>query len=419
MARRADAAAYAQPNQNHPRFAPLMADLDARPQAIRIDAELLRAWVAEIVTRLETPADIAADVADVLVAADLRGVVSHGTFRLPVYAKLAQAGVISTNARPRPDGGTPVISRWDAQDGWGPHAGRILIDDAIERARTYGIAVSIAHRASHFGIAGWYAMRAASRGLIGITISNASPLVAPTRARTRLIGTNPIAVAAPAGKFGTFVLDMATSAINWGRVLVAEGRGEDVPFGVALDGLGQPSAVPAEILRDGALLPLGGGEATAGYKGYGLAVVVDMLTGVLGGASFGSRVIPFSATRGPSNLGQMFAAIDPAAVAGGDFGARMEALCEDLVTAPLAPDAPGPVLIPGQPEAARELEQRQQGIMLNPSHRDALRDLGERLRTPFPGPGCPAGPVTMDVRSGGTTGTLPVTSHALRGCSSS
>lgn len=352
--------------------------------SVAIDAVALRDWIVTIVRNLSTPADIADDVADVLVAADLRGIASHGTFRLPVYASLAEAGVIRVDARPRREGGTPAFDRWDAGDGWGPHAGRVLIDDVIDRAGTHGIAIAVAHHASHFGIAGWYAMRAAERGLIGLTMTNTSPLVAPTRGRTRLLGTNPIAVAAPAGRFGTFVLDMATSAVTWGRVLVAGQRGEDVQDGVAIDEHGRPSVTPADILGGGALLPLGGTERTAGYKGFGLTMVVDILTGVLAGANFGSRVIPFSTTRGPSDLGQFFMAIAPGAIDDGGFEGRMEALCEDLVAAPRSPDAPGPVLIPGQPEAEREREQRRTGIVLEGRHRDALIRLGARLGAPFP-----------------------------------
>jgi LDH2 family malate/lactate/ureidoglycolate dehydrogenase len=361
-----------------------MAHVEQPSDDVVVDARMLRDWTAAIVRRVGTPDDIAADVAEVLVAADLRGVASHGTFRLPVYASLAEAGVIAVAARPTRDGGTKVLSRWDAGNGWGPHAGRILMDDAIERATDLGMAASIAHRASHFGIAGWYSMRAADRGLIGMTLTNASPLVAPTRSRQRLLGTNPIAVAAPAGRFGMFVLDMATSAITWGRVLVADRRGSDIAGGVAIDGDGSPTTRPSEVLRAGALLPLGGTEATAGYKGYGLAMMVDVLTGVLAGANFGSRVVPFSTTRGPSDLGQLFLAIAPASLGGDDFEKRMEALCEELVQAPLAPDAPGPVLIPGQPEAERDAEQRRTGIRLEAGHHEALLRLGGRLGVAFP-----------------------------------
>jgi len=181
----------------------------------------------------------------------------------------------------------------------------------------------------------------------------------------------------------TLVLDMATSTVTWGRLLVAARRGQDVPDGAAIDANGHPTTSPAAALRGGALLPLGGLEETGGYKGYGLALVVDILTGVLAAANFGSRVVPFSLTEGPSNLGQLFLAIDPEAVEPG-FEARLETLLDELVHAPTAPGASRPVLIPGQPEAEREREQRRGGVVLDPTHHGSLVALGDRLGIAFP-----------------------------------
>lgn len=330
-----------------------------------------------------TPDDIALDVAEVLVAGDLRGIASHGTARLPVYISLVEGGVMDAQARPKRIRGMPALALWDGRNGWGHHAGRVLMDDAIERAATQGVAVSSVRHANHYGIAGWFAMRAATRGLIGISMTNSSPLVAPTRGMTKLLGTNPIAMAAPAGRFGMLVLDMATSAVTWGRLLVAERRGARVPDGVAIDREGLPTTSPAAALAGGALLPLGGIEETAGYKGYGLALLVDVLTGVLAAANFGSRVVPFSLTDGPSGLGQFFLAIDPAALEDG-FEARLESLVDELVNAPLAPGAAGPVLMPGQPEAQREVEQLRHGIVLDAAHHTSLTALGHRLGIHFP-----------------------------------
>jgi LDH2 family malate/lactate/ureidoglycolate dehydrogenase len=128
-------------------------------------------------------------------------------------------------------------------------------------------------------------------------------------------------------------------------------------------------------------------EETGGYKGYGLALIVDVLTGVLAGANFGSRVIPFSLTEGPSNLGQLFIAIDPGAIDAEGFETRLEALLDELVNAPVAPDAAGPVLFPGQPEAEREAAQRLNGIDLDAAHHQALVELGSRLGLEFPSVG--------------------------------
>lgn len=349
--------------------------------------DALREWTVEVVGRLGTPHDISTDVADVLVAADLRGIASHGTARLPIYASLIEGGVLDPVARPTQSAGAAALTLWDAHNGWGPHTGRVLMDDCVDRAQRLGMAAAVTQHANHYGIAGWYAMRAAARGVIGVSMTNSSPLVAPTRGVTPMLGTNPIAVAAPAGRFGTLVLDMATSTITWGRVEVAARRGAELPPGVALDKRGNPTTSPDAVLGGGCLLPLGGPEETAGYKGYGLALIVDLLTGVLASANFGARVIGFSLIDGPSNLGQLFMAIDPHAVDPGSFEARVETLLDDVTHAKTAPGAPGPILIPGQPEAQREAEQRRTGIVLDRAHYESLVSLGEHLGIESPAVG--------------------------------
>jgi LDH2 family malate/lactate/ureidoglycolate dehydrogenase len=242
----------------------------------------------------------------------------------------------------------------------------------------------VVHGSNHFGIAGWYALRAAAAGMIGIALANTSPLVAPTRARVPMIGTNPIAIAAPAGDFGTFCLDMATSTVPRGRIEVAARRGETLPVGWAIDAEGRPATTPAAAL-EGALHPLGGEEATAGYKGYGLSLAVDLLTGVLGGAAFGPNILGLFSTAGASNLGQAFIVIDPAAVdAPGAFEARLAGYLDDLVAAPTVPDSPGRVLVAGEPEAAAEARSDERGVMIDAVHAANLTALGSRFDVPFP-----------------------------------
>ena len=204
------------------------------------------------------------------------------------------------------------------------------------------MAASVVRGTNHFGIAGWYALRAAAAGRIGIALSNTSPLVAPTRARQPLIGTNPIAIAAPAGRFGAFCLDMATSTIPRGRIEVAARRGESLPLGWAIDADGRPARTPEAALA-GALHPLGGEESTGGHKGYGLSLAVDMLTGVLSGATFGPNIIGLFSTEAPSDLGQTFIAIDPDALGeAGDFERRARGLSRAARRRPDGPGCAGP-----------------------------------------------------------------------------
>lgn len=351
-----------------------------------LDPIALQDWTATVVRSLGTPEDIAADVAEVLLASDRRAIASHGTARLGQYVALVEAGVMDPAARPEVVRERPALVLMSARNGWGHHACRVAMDLAIERARVTGAATVVVRRSNHYGIAGWYALRAAAQGLIGVSLTNSSPLVAPTRARVPLLGTNPIAVAAPAGRLGTFCLDMATSTVPRGRIEVAARRGWSLPVGWAIDADGHPATTPDAALA-GSLHPLGGEEAMGGHKGYGLAMVVELLTGILAGAAFGPNVVSlFSTHEGPADLGQAFVAIDPAAIDDepGGFERRLETLLTQLVEAPVVPDAPGPVLMHGAPEADAERRAADRGIAVDVEHHRTLVTLGDRLGIPVP-----------------------------------
>jgi L-2-hydroxycarboxylate dehydrogenase (NAD+) len=344
-----------------------------------LDGDALETFTAAVCVALGTPDDIAADVATVLVSADRRGIPSHGTARLGSYVALIDAGVMDPAARPVLDAGRGAFVRFDAGNGWGHHAGRVAIDWAIDTARTTGIALATSHNANHYGIAGWYALRAAASGMIGLSLTNTTGIVAPTRSSEGLIGTNPIAIAAPAGHRQPFSLDMATSTVPRGKIEVAERRGTPIPLGWAIDADGRPTTDPGAALT-GALLPLGGGEETAGYKGYGLALAVDILTGVLAGATFGKRIAGLFDADAPSDLGQFFLAIDPGAV--GDtqeFGERLGDYLDGLTEAPTAPGAPGRVLVPGEPEDAAAARSAIEGVSVDQEHLASLEALAARF----------------------------------------
>jgi len=352
---------------------------------VAVEAAPLSEWTARLIETIGTPADVADDVAEILLAADRRGIASHGTARLPQYVSLVQAGVLDPGARPVLDRSRPALARFHAHNGWGHHAGRVAVDWAIDAARSVGSATAVVKNSNHYGIAGWYALRAAHQGLIGLSSTNASPLVAPTRARIPMLGTNPIAVAAPAGRHGTFCLDMATSTVPRGRIEVAARRGEALKEGWAIDAEGRPALTP-EAALEGSLQPLGGDEQSRGYKGYGLSLVVDLLTGVLGGSSSGPDIVSlFDPSGGPSDLGHAFLVVDPAAVDDpGAFEARLERLLDRLIGAPTIPGAPARVLFPGEPEREAEALAERRGVPMDREHHATLVALGERHGLPFP-----------------------------------
>lgn len=311
-----------------------MPTIDTPAEGPCVSVPQLLTWTETVIAAAGTPADIAADVAEVLTSEDARAIASHGTARLPDYIAPIEGGVMDPATRPVETAVRGSVGRLDARNGWGHHAARVVIDRAIDLAGTFGIGTVAVGNSNHFGIAGWYALRAARRGMVGVSLTNSSPLVAPTRARTARIGTNPIAIAAPAGRHGQFCLDMATSTVSRGRIEVADRRGEQLPSGWAIGPDGGAATTATQAL-EGALQPLGGDEDGAGYKGYGHGLAVDLLTGVLAGAAFGPNVVGLFSTAGPSNLGHFLLAIDPAAIdLPGRFERRLEEYLDQLKAAP-------------------------------------------------------------------------------------
>ena len=268
----------------------------------------------------------AAAVADVLVDANLRGVESHGLARAPVYLRRVRDAVATGT-----DGLTVAVDagalcRLEAGGGIGPAVGVAATDLAVERAVAHGVGVVAVGGSGHFGAAGYYARRAAGRGLVALVTSNGPPSMAPHGAAEPFLGTNAVAVAAPLGRHGTFCLDMSSSTVARGRILRAAALGEAIEPGWAVDADGRPTTDPAAALA-GAVLPLGGA------KGSGLAFAVCLLAGTLAGAPFDPDVVP---TVGPragdrQDLGQIFVVLDPWRLASREeAAARVEALVDRL-----------------------------------------------------------------------------------------
>ena len=345
----------------------------------------LETWTARLIERLGAPADIASDVAVLLLASDRRGIASHGTARLPQYVALVEAGVLDPTARPAVLRRRAAIALLDARNGWGHHASRVAVDMAIEGAREAGSFTAVVRRSNHYGIAGWYAIRAAEAGLIGISLTNSSPLVAPTRARRPMLGTNPIAVAAPAGRHGIMCLDMATSTIPRGRIEVAARRGEPLRAGWAIDRDGRPALTPEAALA-GALQPLGGAEETGGYKGYGLGLVVDLLTGILAGARLrpGDRAALLDARRRGGPRPDLHRDRPRGHRRGGCIRGPPGGRPRPARGRADDPDAPGRVLVPGEPEAAAERRADEVGVVIDAEHHAALAALAARFDLPLP-----------------------------------
>jgi LDH2 family malate/lactate/ureidoglycolate dehydrogenase len=338
---------------------------------VHVRAETAHAQIVAILTAWGMPDGPVQTTADVMLATDLSGVDSHGISMLMDYDKSRTLGKINIQAQPRLVRQTTVTALIDADAGLGHPAAVMGMELAISKAKQAGLAAVAVRNSHHFGAAGYYAALAPKHGLIGMVTSATRTMgVVPTRAALPVLGTNPIAFAAPAARHRPFLLDMATSTVAANKVRVYGLRSQAVPAGWVLDGAGQPVQDPVLATdtifkhKEGGLTPLGGVESMASYKGYGLAMMVHILGGVLSGASFSPIRKRTQKPSDPDDLGHFFMAIDPAAFRlDGGFESDLDDAIDVLRATPAA-DPALPVLVPGDPEAAKREVRLRDGIPL-------------------------------------------------------
>ncbi|HHY95031.1 MAG TPA: Ldh family oxidoreductase [Firmicutes bacterium] len=363
-----------------------IAQVDELQEYVRIPATTLKELVREILERVDVPASEAEIVAEVLVKADLRGIESHGVGRLhSYYLDRLRRGRIRAHTEVTVIKRTPSLAVLDANNGMGQVAGVHAMELCLEMAAEAGTATTLVRQSNHYGIAGYYAMMALPRNMIGISLTNTQPLVIPTFGRKRLIGTNAISVAVPAGQERPFVLDMASSVVPIGRMEVYSRRQEKVPPYWGADAAGHATDDPDQVLHGGGLFPLGGPAETSGYKGYGLAMVVDILCGVLAGAGFLTQVFPPSDPQGrPSNVGHFFAAIDVETIMPvAQFRQRMDQMIRELKASPKQ-EGQNRIYIAGEKEFEEEEARLRSGIPVNPLVVAQLRATCRDLGVPWP-----------------------------------
>lgn len=315
-----------------------MADLLLEPTT-------LTALASDILVRHDTAPDNARSVAEALVAAQIDGHAGHGLSRLPAYSAQARSGKVKGHAVPQVEPAGAAAVRIDAGNGFAFPALDVARQELITRARTTGIATAAIHRSHHFGAAGRHVELLADAGLIGLIMGNSPKAIAPWGGKDGLFGTNPIAFAAPrSGDANTapLLIDLSLSKVARGKVMVAAQKGEPIPEGWALDTDGNPTT-DAKAALDGTMVPMGDA------KGAALVMMVEILAAALTGANFGYEASSFFTAEGaPPGVGQCLIAIDPVALSGGHFAARLE----DMIAAILA--QPG-TRLPG----TRRLDNRQ------------------------------------------------------------
>ncbi|MDI9869600.1 MULTISPECIES: Ldh family oxidoreductase [Flectobacillus] len=306
----------------------------------------------------------------VLISADLRGVDSHGIARLSGYVRLYDNGRLNPKPIIKIIHETPSTAVIDGDKGLGLVVAPKAMEIAMEKADKVGSGWISVQNSNHFGIAGYHAMKALHKDMIGWAMTNAAPLVTPTFSKEKLLGTNPIAVAVPAAENPPFVADFATTAVAYGKMEILQRKGAPAPLGWVQDKDGNPTDDANAVKNGGALLPLGGDREHGSHKGYGLGAIVDIFSGVLSGANFGPWVPPF-ATAGFMSAGEQVGKgtghflgamrIDGFRPAD-EFKADMDKWINRFKAAP-AVDGKN-VIIPGDPERELEAERKANGINL-------------------------------------------------------
>lgn len=353
-----------------------------------VKAEDLKSFCINVLKALNVPLEEAEITADIIVSADLKGIDSHGVARLNRYVKRLMNGWVNAKAQLKTLKETPISILIDAGNSLGQVAAYKAMKICIDKAEKNYFGFAAVRNSNHFGIAGYYAVMALKKDMIGVCMSNASPLVVPTFSIEPTLGTNPIAIAIPTSKEPPFVLDMATSVASIGKIEVYQMLKTPIPAGWAINEKGEitlnadTALYCARKLKRGGLLPLGGLAETGGYKGYGLAMVIDVLTGVLSGAAY-ARYVGEPTDPKPSNIGHFLAAINVNAFTPiEEFKKRMDDLIQIIKNSAKA-NGCDKIYIPGEKEWEIEIQRRKNGIPISMKIIEELKNLANQLNIEF------------------------------------
>ena len=357
------------------------------PKITYVPANVIENLIVDVFEALGTPWEEARICADVLIASDLQGIESHGVGRLKYYYDRIRAGVQSSKTEIEIVNETETTAVVDGHHGMGHVIAYRSMRLAMEKAGEYGLGAVAVRNSTHFGIAGYYPLMAAHEGMMGLCVTNARPSIAPTFGAEPMLGTNPIAFAAPSDGPFPYCFDGATSISQRGKIEVAARAEKPVPEGWVVDNQGEPLTDPGQILKDfdagtAALLPLGGaGELLAGYKGYDLATMVEILSASLCAGVYMKDLLGFApdGSRRPYMLGHFFLAIDiahfiPVELSQQITGGIMRALQASQKAA-----GQERIYVAGEKEYEREQIAREQGVPVNDNLRVELQTMRDAL----------------------------------------
>jgi LDH2 family malate/lactate/ureidoglycolate dehydrogenase len=356
---------------------------------ITIPLDSLQEFTNKIFLKIGCPPEEAQTATEILLGADLRGIDSHGVARLSGYVRLWDAKRVNATPNIKIVHESPSTAVVDGDSGLGLVVAPKAMQIAIEKANKCGTGWVAVKGSNHFGIAAAHAMRALQHDMIGMAMTNASPLVAPTFAIERLLGTNPICVAIPADKQPAFVADFATTTAANGKLEILQRKNLEAPVGWIQTKDGKNSTNAHELIDGGALIPLGSDREHGSHKGFCLGAWVDIFSAVLSGANYGPWVPPFVSFLSPPSdpvgegIGHFFGAMRVDAFRPAqEFKSHMDNWITRFRNAKTI-DGIDNIIIPGDPERESEIERRKNGIPLNGKVVEDLRQLGENLKVPF------------------------------------
>lgn len=352
--------------------------------------ESVREQILRVLSAWGMQPDLAGTAADLMAETDLLGIDSHGISMLPSYEQKVLAGTLAIAARPRVVRDSTASALLDGMGGLGYPAAEQAMRMAVDKALEHGVGAVAVRNSHHFGAAGVYARIAVRRGVVGLVTSSANGVImVPTHAAMPMLGTNPIAFAAPAARNEPFVLDMATTTVAANKVKVYDFHRKPLPPGWAVDERGEPVTDAAQAMTyifdrpEGGLTPLGGTPAMSSHKGYGLAMMAQILGSTLNGSGFAAVHAKRRQPGDPDNIGHFFLALNPDAFRdAGSFEADLDEMIDAMHEAPRAqPDVP--VQVAGEPEARERARREREGIPIPAALEMRLREICERCRADF------------------------------------
>lgn len=343
----------------------------------RFDGGKIAAYCEAILEKVGVPTDHAHMTATSLIAANLRGVDTHGVTRLPIYVERLQAGLMDTKAAGKVVSEGPASLVYDGENGIGQVVGTTAMHLCLDMAEKSGVAFTTVRNSNHFGTAGYYAMMALERDMIGFSITNSPPIMAPWGGKRGFLGTNPLAIAVPTGVERPFIFDMATSVVARGAVILAAKRGDKIPPTWSLNAEGEPTTDSKEALG-GAVLPLGG------HKGFGLSMAIDIMAGILGGGPFGPHIGElYNNPTKQQKVGHFFGAFKISQFRSvKEFKAEMDAMIREVKAEPLGKGHER-IMVAGDPEAKVEADRKANGVPLSEAVVGDLTKLGAPLDLSF------------------------------------